>query len=269
MRILAQKPNLIKSITHRVPDIVTQNPHTFFYSLEEGIELNLTSTEMSSVLNKDGIVKVAGKIIQYSKFNIKIIEDGDPTKIALLDKINQTDKSQGITVNPINFKSSGQKNSKVSKVAYSYTRSCENATGSPLQYRVIVYEEAYDFNDGVLRYWVGNYRVRTLRRGAFGAWYNHATRSQNGSVNFTPSFSQPIGGLSWATTPYMTPNGSYSFDNSSGSETSNYGINFFDYAVNLTAGLNPPYNSLEIRFSSSTTATFNFGTGGSGCTCSI
>jgi hypothetical protein len=274
MKLLAKNPALAKTMTHKVPDIITQNPRTFFYSPEEGIELNLTSTELSSVLNKDGIVKVAGKIMQYSKYDVKVIEDGKPEKIALLAKTTQTNKEQGITVNPINFRSSGQKNG---KVAYSYTRSCEACTGSPCEYRIIVYEQAYDMTDGVLRYWVGRYLVRTLRRGAFGSWRNHATRSQQGFVNNTSMVFQnyphpfPI----WANGPHglipTTGQSNYPFNNSDsdGYETSEYVKVFFNFVRDLTSGVNPPFRDFQVTFSPSTTSNFIFGTGGPACNCSI
>lgn len=260
----------IRKTAHKTPNIIKENPTTFLYSPDEGIQLNLTNLDLASILNKDGIVKVAGKIIQYSKWDVKIIEDGNPDKIALLNKITQTNKELGITVNPINFRSNSNKNA---KLAYSYTRSCEGATGSPAQYKIIVYEEAYDFDDGVLRYWVGTYTIRTLKRGFLGYWYNHATRSQYGSVNVSytsnPSPLAIIYSYGWAQTPIILSPGSYSFNNSSGDETSTWVITFFRYNVNVTAGYNYPYNEILIKFSDSTTSNFVFGTGGANCNCSI
>lgn len=56
---------------------------------------------LSVVVNKKGIVKVGNAIYKHGFDNIKIIKDGDESKIDLLDKINQTDKNQNIEVIPI------------------------------------------------------------------------------------------------------------------------------------------------------------------------
>lgn len=63
--------------------------------------LKLSNPLMDPLLNKDGIIMVAGHIFQYNENNVKIIVGGDNSKIALLPKIETTDEKLNIVVNPV------------------------------------------------------------------------------------------------------------------------------------------------------------------------
>lgn len=69
-------------------------------TLEDGclIELPNALPKYTKVLNRKSIVKVAGKIYQFKRNEIKIIEDGDVSKIAELDRIYSTDSTLRIKV---------------------------------------------------------------------------------------------------------------------------------------------------------------------------
>ena len=267
IKLVAENPAMATMMTHQIPQVVKDNPNTFFYSKEEGIRLNLIRTELDYLLNKDGLVKVGDKIIQYKSSYTKVIEDGDTKKIALLEKTMSTDKKLGVSVHPIKFYNANK------KLNYAYTRSCEGGYGSPLQYRIIVYEEAYHHDDGLYRNYLGTLKIRTLKRGFLGGWYNHATRSQSGfgtvSYNFAnnPNY--------WATTPTVKfLGGTYNLvwdgniPDQNWNETSDLGITFFHFQIWLSQGEQYPYNIYQPQFNSSSTHTWTFGTGGP-CSCSI
>lgn len=69
-------------------------------TLEDGclIELPNALPKYTKVLNRKSIVKVAGKIYQFKRNEIKIIEDGDVRKIPYLDAISISDLVLNITV---------------------------------------------------------------------------------------------------------------------------------------------------------------------------
>jgi hypothetical protein len=138
MKIEASNPELAKTMKHEAPKTVLDNPNSFIYAADQGIQLNLILPELAGLLNKDGIVKIENKIIQYKRNFIKVINDGDNNKIKLLAQTNTTGQDQNIVVNPVKFiKSTIVKNAKTAGV-----RSCDFAVGSPLKWRIIVYEES-------------------------------------------------------------------------------------------------------------------------------
>lgn len=261
LKLVAENPAMATIMTHQIPQIVKDNPNTFFYSKEEGIQLNLIKIGLASLLNKDGIVKIGGKIIQYKHSYTKVIEDGNTGKIDLLEKIKSTDKETGISVHPIKFYNADK------KLNYAYSRSCEGGYGSPLQYRLIVYEESYNGNDGYQIFYQGGLRIRTLKRGFLGGWYNHATRSQSGIGNVSYNFANNPGPSGW-TYYSVNYNGNYDINNSSGDETSDLGIVFFAFVAPYSYQYTYPYNIFQPQFNNSSTHTWTFGTGGP-CSCSI
>lgn len=254
MKIAEENPVMAKTMTHQIPKVIRDNPNSFFYSNEEGIRLNLIRTELATLLNKDGIVKVGGKIIQYKSAYTKVIEDGNVDKIALLKTTATTDKTAGISVHPVRFRNSNK------RLDYAYSRSCEGGYGSPLQYRIIVYEEAFDFEDYSYHYYVGGLKIRTLKRGFLGGWYNHATRSQSGDGNVSYNFANnPSSWNTWV----VNYTGNYSFNNNNGNETSEYTPTFFLFKCPYSYYYQyPEYANFQPQFNSSSTHTWTFGTGG-------
>jgi hypothetical protein len=59
---------------------------------------------ITALINKNGLVKVAGHLFQYNEDNVKIIVGGDQSKIELLPVTNETNKKLNIIVNPITRK---------------------------------------------------------------------------------------------------------------------------------------------------------------------
>lgn len=266
IKLVAENPTMATMMTHQIPQVVKDNPNTFFYSKEEGIRLNLIRIGLASLLNKDGIVKIGDKIIQYKNAYTKVIEDGNSKKIDLLEKIKSTDKEAGISVHPVRFHNANK------RLDYAYSRSCEGGYGSPLQYRIIVYEEAYHFDEGLYRNYFGGIEIRTLKRGFLGGWYNHATRSQSGSGTVSYNFANNPN--SWSTTPIINFSGgtyNIAWDGSPGrdwAETSDLVLTFFNFQIMYSLREQYPYNIYQPQFNSSSTHTWTFGTGGP-CSCSI
>lgn len=263
IKLVAENPAMATMMTHQIPQVVKDNPNTFFYSKEEGIQLNLIKIGLASLLNKDGIVKIGDKIIQYKNAYTKVIEDGDTKKIALLEKTMSTNKEAGISVHPVRFHNANK------RLAYEYSRSCEGGYGSPLQYRIIVYEEAFDYENLTSHVYTGGLKIRTLKRGAFGAWYNRATSSQSGVGNVVYDFSTMPIPLDPLDLVVMNQNsGPYSLDNTIG-ERSTLEIQFFAFVTPYANySQRQDYNNFQPKFSTSSTHTWTFGAGGP-CSCSI
>ena len=267
LKMLAEKPQLVNTMKHEISKTIQENPESFIYSAEEGVRLNLILSELSRVLNKDGLVYVEGKIIQYKYDFIKIINDGDVRKIGMLSRTPTTDKQQNITVNPVNFAKS--KNQSNGRPAYSFTRSCDNSVGgNPLKWRIQVFEEAYNADDSYDRVYIGQYKIRTLKRGAFGSWQSYATRSQRGTVNhFGPQYSVFVPSYLFDIIE-IEPTGTKSWSNANGSQTSEWGIVYFNFRASLNNANNSPLSEFIASFSPSNTATFDFDVE-TFCQCSI
>ncbi len=145
------------------------SPYSFIsYKKENGIDRKTYSIGLDYLLNKDGIVKIEGQIYQYNYNTIKIIEDGDASKIAFLTQTNQTNESLGIQVIKI-FHEQIERNGRTE----GNISSCTSTEG---KYRTIAYEESsygYDFNRqlGKIDYHI---KLRSLKKKTFW-WGNHDT----------------------------------------------------------------------------------------------
>jgi hypothetical protein len=70
-----------------------------FRTLDDGVmTTNIYRIDAAPLVNSDGIVKVGNVIFQYSYDYLKVIEDGDETKIQLLNEIVETDPNMNISV---------------------------------------------------------------------------------------------------------------------------------------------------------------------------
>ncbi|RRB00670.1 hypothetical protein EHT25_20965 [Larkinella rosea] len=219
-------------------------------SEEGGIEPNLVDWRMMPLVNPAGIVKVGKMLLQYRRAVTKSIVD-DPTKegeLALLEKATQSNSALQLQVSPVVSSRHYLPNSN----ARYTTRSCESASGSPQEWKMIAYEEVWEYEEGgeeyqckyVLKYnsttgvyeyvlecgnvYVPNLKqycvqlkVRTLQRGAFGSWNNRSTGTQKASGQWklaTGSVLAPgwnSGNAGYVTDPFQNTN--YSVTNTSGS----------------------------------------------------
>jgi len=128
-----------------------------FYDINNDLD-----NQLSKVINPDGLVVVGGKIYMYSKEKIKIINDGDFSKIPQLYTIASTNQSLGIIVEAA-----------ASSGTNSFHRECNNKN-NPL--KIIVYEDFVQNisstypNQRVTFYAI---TVRSLKRRLWGAWYDN------------------------------------------------------------------------------------------------
>ncbi len=134
------------------------------------------------LVNADGIVQIDGKIYQLKKDKIKVIADGDASKIRLLKSTDATSKELQIEVSEVN---------RTSKVIEDTGRKMSNTscTSTVDNYRLIAYEEVASGPDqsscgAGLHYY---YTLRSLKK-ILGTWQNHKTnylkiRSDNVVIN--------------------------------------------------------------------------------------
>lgn len=132
--------------------------------MEDGFiydDINISIYELSKIVNRNGIVKVGDKIYQYKKYTTKIIEDGDESKIPLLNSILSSDDELKITV--IDLKSNSPQN---------FSKSAYKTNGV---YKVIIYNDFHQKYQGDPNIYRTNFQIkmRVLRK-AFGvAYFNH------------------------------------------------------------------------------------------------
>lgn len=100
-----EKPQIVQS------SFIRQHSHLFEMT-EDGLitGMKIFHSEIARLVNKDGIIKVAGHIFQYNSDNIKIILQGDESKIALLESTYASNEDLGIIVNPVETLSNGKSN---------------------------------------------------------------------------------------------------------------------------------------------------------------
>ncbi|MDJ1467688.1 hypothetical protein QNI19_12575 [Cytophagaceae bacterium DM2B3-1] len=84
-----------------LPSIIKNNPMCFKFLYGNKIVMNTYRTDIASVINKDGIVKVGGILFQYSYDYLKVITDSNIEKIKQLPYISKTDESQNIVVTKV------------------------------------------------------------------------------------------------------------------------------------------------------------------------
>jgi hypothetical protein len=148
------------------------NSGLFFTNEFETIDMNITSPIFGAVVNKSGVFRIGDEIIMPQRDYVKIIKDGDPNKIGLLNSIIVSDKTTNIEV--VNVKRDIHR--KTSNGRVQAWTSCTSTNGS---YRLIVYEESsapslpietpcdYVPNS----YWL---TFRSLKK-ILGTWQNHQT----------------------------------------------------------------------------------------------
>lgn len=86
------------------------------------ITLKMPLLSMATLLNEEGLVRVAGHLFQYSENTIKIIIGGDKKKLGLLKNLDKTDNAQGITVLPITTSKKLLQNGRVEGQSYDFAQ---------------------------------------------------------------------------------------------------------------------------------------------------
>jgi len=117
------------------PAFVRENETLFAFN-EKGLiaQQNVPLYDVTALINKNGLVKVAGHLFQYNKDNIKIIMGGDESKISMLANVNETNKKLKIVVNPITRKWVDQSSSPEGRYLYDWSAKSMEFVGSNVNY---------------------------------------------------------------------------------------------------------------------------------------
>ncbi len=109
---------------------------------ENGYRLKIYSLYLARLVERRGIVQIGKEIQLHGEDVIKVITDGDASKIALLFQTNETDKSKGIEVRKVNVTSKPISNGRAEAVPAN--KSCEGGgPGYPAQYKIQGYDGSY------------------------------------------------------------------------------------------------------------------------------
>ncbi len=174
-----------KEIDNQIENLV--KPYPFItYSKESGIDRKTYAIGFDYLLNKDGIIKAEGKIYQYTYDAVKIIEDGDASKIQLLNQTNETNEALGIVVNKVWHRAKENPSGRVEN-------QLSSCTSTKDRYRTIAYEEQtisydYQYSEGFSNYYI---KLRSLKKKTFW-WGNHETGFLRSQGSFTAAFTGGI-----------------------------------------------------------------------------
>ncbi len=148
---------------------------------QEGlINMNVFNETLAKVVNEDGVVKIGDLIYKYSKDKIRIITNGDKTKLANLHTYTKSDVQNNIYVSDITIKKNQIKNARLGPFSNSCDARQGNCNGCR---RVIAYEENIYIREPAttsggqltgtgefITTVVYQVKVRSLRRNWIGSW---------------------------------------------------------------------------------------------------
>lgn len=124
-------------------EFVENNTDLFLFDEDGTFHLNLPITEefISAFVTRKGLLKIGERLYQYSANSIKVIVDGDETKIDLLSQINESSEEYGVLVYNISVKEIEFEDSSMGRTEFSGNANCTGYTSGGGQ-RVIgkVYE---------------------------------------------------------------------------------------------------------------------------------
>lgn len=151
------------------------NKNLFKRSNEEGILKNLDNDNLAYVLNKEGIALIGDSYYKFEKNKISIVKES---------KLNNSKLSDIFSPQSNKVKIINTKNLKGAKVlatpdAANFSRSNVGAIGSPQTHKVLGYYDflwLYDGNQYAAPKYSSTYRIKVLKRGLFGAWFNVNTQ---------------------------------------------------------------------------------------------
>lgn len=157
----------LEKLPRRISELHEKYSYMFVVdTLEDGSlyeNLNIYDYNLAKVVNKDFIVKIGGKIYQFNRDVIKIIDDGSDIKISSMKAATVSDANAGISIQSV-----GGNNNPGSVV-----KSAEKTNGP---YKVIIYNT---FNQKLLNsnehLYATSFKMtfRVLKK-YFGKWYlNH------------------------------------------------------------------------------------------------
>ncbi|SFF63333.1 hypothetical protein [Thermoflexibacter ruber] len=187
-------------------EMALKNRDVIDYDKNTGFSMKIFSPHMSLVANRKGIVQVGKEIRKYADDGVRIILDGDESKIPLLDDIKESDESRGIRVEKAErIFSSGRVETNTR------TLFCENIYYGNPQLKILTYDEFYvQGTVGTNTKFTHYQTTRNLRKGFLGYWYDYYTNTNtNGIVNYKDNTNTDItvwnGGAFYGGYYYVNP----------------------------------------------------------------
>jgi hypothetical protein len=162
------------------------------FTQEGGIELRITNYDYGYVLNANGIVKIGKSIYQFTEDYVRIIVDGDISKIPLLLNLFSSGDTNQIIVQKIKkiVKQSPYQSGRVEDFS-------ESCTGTNGDYRLILYEEYTSWcANYIYPYCVSetcNYQMkfRSLKKNWLGFWLDYSTTNLYGNGSYRVGPGEP------------------------------------------------------------------------------
>lgn len=254
-----------------------------------GLEPNIADLRKMAVVNIDGIVKIGDVFHQFRKDQTKSLPDKPYAidEVAMLKSAISSNTSTGLTVYPVRITRkliSDVKENKSARLGgvLSGSRGCESYSGSPQEWHLIANEEileaerggdetvcdpGYTYNPTTGQLQVGvncrtvynpnlhefqaRLRIRTLKRGFWGNWYDRSSSEQraNGHWKLQPnSVVAPgwnSGNIGTVTNPFADNN--YNVTNTFGEQAV---VDFIFWTSSLTATISSPNSNISLDPSS-------------------
>ncbi len=187
-------------------EIAFKNIDVISYDKDTGFSMNIFSPHVSLVSNRKGIVQVGKEIRKYAEDGVRIIIDGDESKISLLEDIKESDESKGIRVEKAERVFSNGRVETNTRTLF-----CENIYYGNPQLKILTYDEFYvQGSVGINTKFTHYQTTRNLRKGFLGYWYDYYTNTNtNGIVNYKDNTNTDItvwnGGVFYGGYYYVNP----------------------------------------------------------------
>ena len=162
-------------------EVTNKNKEILIFMEDGSFDLDVTTFGHSYILNAEGLVKIGGKIYNFTKDYVKVLGSNSFKSFSHLKTITCSDESANIFVSDVQretnilFESHNQKTNEIVKTCI--------ATNN--KDRLIVYEDYVYYAQGGTPCYVysHNYliKLRNLKKNIFGSWVN----SETGSMRIT------------------------------------------------------------------------------------
>lgn len=110
--LIESSPELAKTLKHQFSDLFEKNNQFVKYSKNFGYYLDIPNEDFAGLINENGIARIGEALYQYKESTIKVIKDGDESKIALLSKITTGTSTDNIEVKRVQQSGINSKNAR-------------------------------------------------------------------------------------------------------------------------------------------------------------
>ena len=178
-------------------DFIKNRPSIFIMQDSGRYHLNMPikDSELEGFINTRGLLKVGDNLYEYKKETIKVIHDGNESKLSLLSELANSSEKYGITVHHVDEKLVAFDTEGIT-ARFANNASCAGTAGDERvkgeAYRSLDYK--YDFKGEHcgpqqfrVRYFFSVYMYALREKGLFGGWIQKRTKSlrANGKVTIT------------------------------------------------------------------------------------